>query len=106
MCYDPGAAPYGWGQHPQGAQQEPGLCPGRQRGEHQESGLGGEALRDSGSAALYAFVPPYKKDREMARRLHQEAGLPFLEVFVDTSFDECKKRDTKSWLWPGRWWIK
>jgi adenylylsulfate kinase-like enzyme len=66
----------------------------------------GKLFADSGSAALCAFVPPYKKDREMARRLHQEAGLPFLEVFVDTSFDECKKRDTKSWLWPGRWWRK
>ena len=58
----------------------------------------GKLFADSGSAALCAFVPPYKKDREMARRLHQEARLPFLEVFVDTSFDECKKRDTQELL--------
>jgi len=55
----------------------------------------GKLFADSGSVALCAFVSPYKKDREMARRLHQEAGLPFLEVFVDTSLDECEKRDTK-----------
>jgi len=55
----------------------------------------GKLFADSGSVALCAFVSPYKKDREMARRLHQEAGLPFLEVFIDTSLDECEKRDTK-----------
>ena len=27
---------------------------------------------DSGSVSLCAFVSPYKKDRELARRLHQE----------------------------------
>ena len=36
------------------------------------AGLGGKLFADS------AFVSPYKKDREMARRLHQEAGLSFL----------------------------
>ena len=50
---------------------------------------------DSGSVALCAFVSPYRKDRELARRLHQEAGLPFLEVFVDTALEECENRDTK-----------
>ena len=55
----------------------------------------GKLFADS---SLCAFVPPYKKDREMTRRLHQEAGLPLLEVFVDTSFDECKKRDTQELL--------
>jgi len=50
---------------------------------------------DSGSVSLCAFVSPYKKDRELARRLHQEAGLPFLEVFVDTPLEECESRDTK-----------
>jgi len=50
---------------------------------------------DSGSVSLCAFVSPYKKDRELARRLHLEAGLPFLEVFVDTPLEECENRDTK-----------
>ena len=50
---------------------------------------------DSGSVALCAFVSPYRKDRDLARRLHQEAGLPFLEVFVSTSLAECESRDTK-----------
>jgi len=55
----------------------------------------GKLFADSGTIALCAFVSPYKKDRELARRLHQEAGLPFLEVYVDTPLAECETRDTK-----------
>jgi len=55
----------------------------------------GKLFADSGTIALCAFVSPYKKDRELARRLHQEAGLPFLEIFVDTPIEECENRDTK-----------
>ena len=56
----------------------------------------GKLFADSGTVALCAFVSPYKKDRELARRLHQEAGLPFLEIFVDTPIEECERRDSKS----------
>jgi len=55
----------------------------------------GKLFADSGTIALCAFVSPYKKDRDLARRLHQEAGLPFLEIFVDTPIEECENRDTK-----------
>ena len=55
----------------------------------------GKLFADSGSITLCAFVSPYKKDRELARKLHQEAGLPFMEVFVDTPLEECETRDTK-----------
>ena len=61
----------------------------RTEGEHQESGLGGKLFTGS------AVVSPYKKDREMARRLHQEAGLPILWVFVNNSMDECEKSGIK-----------
>ena len=55
----------------------------------------GKLFADSGSVALCAFVSPYKKDRELARSLHLEAGLPFFEVYVDTPLTECEHRDTK-----------
>jgi len=58
----------------------------------------GKLFADSGSVALCAFISPCRKDREMARRLHQEAGLPFIEVFVDTPLEECENRDTKGML--------
>ena len=55
----------------------------------------GKLFADSGSVALCAFVSPYRKDRELARSLHQEAGLPFFEVYVNTPLEECENRDTK-----------
>jgi bifunctional enzyme CysN/CysC len=27
--------------------------------------------------------------------LHEDAGLPFVEVFMDTSLEECERRDPK-----------
>jgi adenylyl-sulfate kinase len=50
---------------------------------------------DAGGVAIVALVSPFAADREAARRLHAEAGLPFLEVFVDTPLDECERRDPK-----------
>eukprot|EP00088_Acartia_fossae_P007768 TRINITY_DN13642_c0_g1_i2.p1 TRINITY_DN13642_c0_g1~~TRINITY_DN13642_c0_g1_i2.p1 ORF type:complete len:650 (-),score=152.78 TRINITY_DN13642_c0_g1_i2:219-2114(-) len=55
----------------------------------------GKLFADSGSIALCAFVSPYKKDREMARSLHQDSGIHFIEVYVDTPLEECENRDTK-----------
>lgn len=55
----------------------------------------GKLFADSGNVALCAFVSPYRNDRALARSLHQEAGLPFVEVFVDTPLEECENRDTK-----------
>ncbi len=31
----------------------------------------------------------------MARCLHEEAGLPFFEVWVSTPLEECERRDPK-----------
>ena len=31
----------------------------------------------------------------MARKLHEEAGLPFIECFVNTPLDVCESRDVK-----------
>lgn len=30
--------------------------------------------------AITAFISPYKADRDVARKIHQDAGLPFIEV--------------------------
>jgi len=50
---------------------------------------------DAGSIALTSFISPYRADREEARQLHEEAGLPFCEVFVDTPLEVCEARDPK-----------
>ena len=35
------------------------------------------------------------QDRERARKLHEEAGLPFFEIFVNTPLETCEQRDVK-----------
>jgi bifunctional enzyme CysN/CysC len=40
-------------------------------------------------------VSPYTADRELARDIHFERGLPFIEVYVDTPLAECERRDDK-----------
>ena len=50
---------------------------------------------DAGIVTLSSFISPYTKDRDAARKLHEEAGLPFIEVFVDTPLEVCEERDPK-----------
>jgi bifunctional enzyme CysN/CysC len=50
---------------------------------------------DAGAVALVSLVSPFREDRESARRLHEAAELPFVEVFVDTPVEECARRDPK-----------
>lgn len=50
---------------------------------------------DSCCVTLTSFISPYKSDRQVARNLHKEAGLPFVEVYVDVPVDVAEKRDPK-----------
>jgi bifunctional enzyme CysN/CysC len=50
---------------------------------------------DAGAVALVSLVSPFREDRLAARKLHEAAGLPFVEVFVDTPVEECARRDPK-----------
>ncbi|XP_035226882.1 bifunctional 3'-phosphoadenosine 5'-phosphosulfate synthase-like isoform X2 [Stegodyphus dumicola] len=50
---------------------------------------------DSGVVALSSFISPFAKDRNQARQIHEDAGLTFLECFVDTPLEVCEKRDVK-----------
>lgn len=50
---------------------------------------------DSGTIALCSFVSPFASDREMARKIHEAAELPFFEIFVDTPLTVCEQRDVK-----------
>ena len=40
---------------------------------------------DAGIVTLSSFISPYTKDRDTARKAHEESGLPFIEVFVDSA---------------------
>lgn len=41
------------------------------------------------------LVFAYFQDRLNARKIHEAAGLPFFEVFVDAPLDVCEQRDVK-----------
>jgi bifunctional enzyme CysN/CysC len=52
-------------------------------------------LADSGHTVLVPAISPLAEHRELARRVHAEAGLDFVEVFCDTPLEDCEKRDPK-----------
>jgi adenylyl-sulfate kinase len=52
-------------------------------------------LADAGVVVLVALVSPYRADRDAARAVHAARGLPFLEIHVATSLEECERRDPK-----------
>ena len=47
---------------------------------------------DAGIITITAFISPFIEDRKRAREI---IGEDFIEVFVDTSLEECIKRDPK-----------
>ena len=47
---------------------------------------------DAGIITITAFISPFIKDREKARKI---IGKDFIEVFVDTPIEECIRRDPK-----------
>jgi bifunctional enzyme CysN/CysC len=58
----------------------------------------GEVARlfaDAGVVALVPVISPYRTDRDRARAIHESAGVPFVEVFVDTPLEVCEARDPK-----------
>ena len=52
-------------------------------------------LADAGVVVLVALVSPYRADRAAARAAHERRGLPFVEVHVATTLEECERRDPK-----------
>ena len=48
---------------------------------------------DAGIVVIAAFISPFNKDRENVRKIIQPDQ--FIEIFVDTSIQECERRDTK-----------
>jgi adenylylsulfate kinase len=50
-------------------------------------------MLDAGLVVLAAFVSPYKKDRDNIRTIVKDVN--FVEIFVNTSVEECERRDVK-----------
>jgi len=50
---------------------------------------------DAGLIALVAVISPYAHSRRQARRRHEEAGIPFIEVYLAATSSSCALRDPK-----------
>jgi len=48
---------------------------------------------DAGIVVIAAFISPYQKDRKEVKNIVSPSN--FVEVFVNTSLEECEKRDVK-----------
>lgn len=50
---------------------------------------------DSGVVTISSFISPYQNDRDQVRTIHDDSGLKFLEVFINTPIEICEQRDPK-----------
>jgi len=50
-------------------------------------------MTDAGLIVIVSFISPFRAERQMARELMEKGE--FIEVFVDTPFEECARRDPK-----------
>ena len=50
---------------------------------------------DAGVICLSSFISPYSADRDAARALHDEAGVPFIECYVEVDLAIAEERDPK-----------
>jgi adenylylsulfate kinase len=50
---------------------------------------------DAGIITLTSFISPYRADRDLVRKLHEDAKLPFYEVYVDCDIAVAERRDPK-----------
>lgn len=50
---------------------------------------------DAGMITISSFISPYTADRDAARKLHEDAKLPFVEVYVNTPLEVSEERDPK-----------
>jgi bifunctional enzyme CysN/CysC len=52
-------------------------------------------LAEAGCVAIVTVVSPYSEGRRIAREIHEDDGVAYVEVFVDTPLEECERRDPK-----------
>ncbi len=50
---------------------------------------------EAGVICITAFISPYRADRELVRRLFDQAGGKFIEVYVNAPLAVCEQRDPK-----------
>ena len=52
-------------------------------------------MAEAGITVLVPAISPLHEHRALARSVHDQAGIEFFEVFVDTPIEDCERRDPK-----------
>ena len=76
-----------------GINKDLGFSPGDRSENIRRIGEISNLFIDAGIIVLAAFVSPYKKDRESVKSIVGKNN--FVEVYINTSLEECEKRDVK-----------
>lgn len=66
--------------------------------EGDETLIGGKVallFADSCTIALTSFISPYRDDRLLARRLHEDHSISFIEVYIQVPLSVAEERDPK-----------
>jgi 3'-phosphoadenosine 5'-phosphosulfate synthase len=50
---------------------------------------------DAGVITLVGLISPYRNDRDLVRKRHENQGIPFYEIFLDVPIQELFDRDPK-----------
>lgn len=50
---------------------------------------------DAGLIVLSSFISPFRRDRQLVRKIHEDSDLNFIEVYIDTPLAVCEERDPK-----------
>lgn len=50
---------------------------------------------DAGVITLVGLISPYREDRDLVRKRHEDQGIPFYEIFLDVPVKELMERDPK-----------
>jgi len=50
---------------------------------------------DAGIIALTSFISPYRADRDMVRKLHDDSKMDFIEILADCPLAVAEQRDPK-----------
>ncbi|CAL8286717.1 unnamed protein product [Arctogadus glacialis] len=79
----------------QGLNRNLGFSPGDREENIRRIAEVARLFADAGLVCIASFISPYGRDRLNARKIHEAAGLPFFEVFVDAPLDVCEQRDVK-----------
>jgi bifunctional enzyme CysN/CysC len=52
-------------------------------------------MADSGLTVLVPAISPLEEHRALARKVHDDQGYEFFEIFMDTPLADCERRDPK-----------